>query len=37
MQDFLNVVWPIGPWPLALPTGSALLALVLGFSVKERV
>ncbi len=27
----------IGPWSLALPTGFALLALALGFSVKEKV
>lgn len=27
----------VGPWSLALPIGFALLALALGFSVKERV
>jgi uncharacterized membrane protein YoaK (UPF0700 family) len=27
----------IGPWSLALPTGFALLALALGFSIKAKV
>jgi hypothetical protein len=27
----------IGPWSLALPTGFAVLALALGFSIKGKV